>query len=203
VSSGLNLITQGLFQASGTSLATQGLIVLSSAPTVSSFSFLSGAAILPTVDVMLEFNPELQGGDIGIENGDLRRDASLRTSVLLSLFSDRRANPEEVIRFGGDDARGWWGDGFAEVKGDQFGAKLWLLGREKVLPETLNRAREYTREALAWMVEDGVADEVLVDAAWLDDLVPRAPRGVLALGVEISKPTDVPERYALVWSGTA
>lgn len=203
MSSGLQLVTQGLFQASGLSLATQGLIVLSSAPSGSSFTILSGAGFLPTVDVLLAFDPNQLAGDIAIENGDLARDQSLRTSLLLSLFTDRRATPEELVRVGGDDARGWWGDSVAEVQGDQFGSKLWLLRREKVIQETLNRAREYARAALAWMVEDGVASELGVEAAWLDDLVARAPRGILALGIEITKPTDVPERYALVWAGTA
>ena len=199
MSSGLSLITGGLFKPSGLSLVTQGLIVLASPGS----SFVSGAPILPTIDVLLAFDPNTLAGDIAIENGDLARETSLRTAVLLSLFTDRRATPEELARFGGDDARGWWGDSIAEVDGDQFGSKLWLLGREKVLPETLNRAREYARQALSWLVEDGVASEVRVEAAWLDDLVERVPRGFLALGIEIQKPTDVPERYALVWAGTA
>jgi phage gp46-like protein len=195
--SGLSLVTGGLFPTSGLSLTTGGLLVLAS----SGSSFSGTAALLPTLDALLAFDLDMLAGDIAIDSGDLARETTLQTAVLLSLFTDRRATADELARFGGDDARGWWGDELAEVEGDEFGSKLWLLAREKVLPETLNRAREYARQALAWMIEDGVASSVAVEAAWLDTLVPRMPRGILALGVEIAKPTDVPERYALVWAG--
>ena len=195
--SGLSLVTGGLFPASGLSLTTGGLLVLAS----SGSSFSGTAALLPTLDALLAFDEVLLAGDISIEAGDLARETTLQTAVLLSLFTDRRATSDELARFGGDDARGWWGNELAEVEGDEFGSKLWLLAREKVVPETLNRAREYARQALAWMVEDGVAASVSVEAAWLDSLMARVPRGILALGVEIAKPTDVPERYALVWAG--
>ena len=198
MSAGLELVTQGLFQASGLSFATQGLIILASGGS----SFVTGTPTLPTVDVLLSFDPDLLAGDIAIEAGDLAREESLQTAILLSLFSDRRATKEELARFGGDDARGWWGDAIAEVEGDEFGSKLWLLSRGKAIPETLNRAREYARQALSWLIEDEVASGVTVEAAWLDALVPRAPRGFLALGIEIQRPTDVPARFALVWAGT-
>jgi phage gp46-like protein len=195
--SGLSLVTGGLFPTSGLSLTTGGLLVLAS----SGSSFSGTAALLPTLDALLAFDLDMLAGDIAIDSGDLARETTLQTAVLLSLFTDRRATADELARFGGDDARGWWGDELAEVDGDEFGSKLWLLSREKTLPETLNRAREYARQALAWMIEDDVASSVAVEAAWLDTLVPRMPRGILALGIEIVKPTDVPERYALVWAG--
>ena len=196
MSSGLDLVTEGLFDPTGLSLVTHGLIVLESGS-----SFSTSAASLPTIDALFAFDEELLAGDIAIEAGDLAREVSLRTAVLLSLFSDRRASADELAVFGGDDARGWWADAIAEVEGDEFGSKLWLLARAKVLPETLNRAREYTRQALGWLVEDGVAAAVAVEAAWLSDLVESAPRGFLALGIEIERPTDVPQRYAILWAG--
>jgi len=197
MSAGLELVTGGLFQSSGLSLTTGGLLFLSS----SSSSFPGGASFLPTIDALLSYDPSILSSDISIEAGDLARDATLRTAILLSLFTDARATKDELAGFGGDDARGWWGDSIAEIEGDTFGSKLWLLGREKVIPETLNRAREYGRQALAWLVEDGVASGIIVESAWLDDLISPAPRGFLALGIEIQKPTEVPARFALVWAG--
>ncbi len=196
MSYGLELVTEGLFQASGLSLTTRGLLIV---PSTSSFA--ASAVALPTLDALLAYDTDALSSDVSIVDGDLAHEDSLRTAVLLSLFSDARATPDELAAFGGTDARGWWGDAISEVEGDAWGSKLWLLAREKVLPETLNRAREYARAALAWMIEDGVASEVTTEAAWLDDLVPRAPRGFLALGVEIQRPSDVPQRYAVVWSG--
>jgi len=196
VSTGLDLVTEGLFKPTGPTLATRGLIVLEDAGV-----FVPGGPLDPTLDALLFFDPEPLSGDIRIKLGDIERETTLRTSLLLSLFSDRRASPDELERFGDEDPRGWWADEFAPVENDEIGSKLWLLAREKVLPETLSRARTYAQEALRWMVDDGVAATVEVEAAWLDSIDRRAPRGFLALGIDITKPKGVSARYAVVWAG--
>ena len=60
---------------------------------------------------------------------------------------------------------------------------LWLLSREKTLPEVLRRAHDYAFEALIWLVDDGIARAVDVDAT-----MPRP--GLLALAVKIFLPDD-------------
>lgn len=197
MSTGLDLVTEGLFKPTGPTLATRGLIVLEDA----GGGILPGGPLDPTLDALLFFDPETLSGDVRIKLGDLERETTLRTAVLLSLFSDRRATSDELARFGDDDPRGWWADEFAPVENDQIGSKLWLLAREKVLPETRARARTYAQEALRWMVEDGVAATLDVEVAWLDELDARAPRGFLALGIDITKPKGVSARYAVVWAG--
>ncbi|MDU1063265.1 MAG: phage GP46 family protein [Leclercia adecarboxylata] len=77
----------------------------------------------------------------------------LPRAVIISLFSWRRANADDNA----DQTMGWWGDTFPTVTGDRIGSRLWLLGREKITNNTLNRARDYATEALQWMVDDGVA----------------------------------------------
>jgi phage gp46-like protein len=63
----------------------------------------------------------------------------------------------------GADRRGWWADAFDQVNAldklapESFGSRLWLLMREKQLPKTRERVRDYVLEALAWMIEDGMA----------------------------------------------
>lgn len=83
-------------------------------------------------------------------------------AVVISLFTWRRARPDDELP--GSDRFGWWGDGFATVAGDRIGSRLWLLSREKLVPRTIERAREYAREALDWLIEDGVASRVEVTA---------------------------------------
>lgn len=78
-------------------------------------------------------------------------------AVIVSLFTWRRANPDDVAEGG---KMGWWGDTTSEVTNDRIGSRLWLLAREKVLPATINRAREYAAEALAWLIEDSLASRV-------------------------------------------
>lgn len=82
-------------------------------------------------------------------------------AVIISLFTWRRANPDDITE---GRKMGWWGDTTSEVMNDRIGSRLWLLAREKVLPATINRAREYASEALAWLIEDGLASRVDVEA---------------------------------------
>ncbi|RJX19022.1 MAG: hypothetical protein C4575_09340 [Desulforudis sp.] len=89
----------------------------------------------------------------------------LTTAVIVSLFTDRRAEDDDVLPDSANgDKRGWWGDLVSpEVEGDRIGSRLWLLEREKTTPETLIRAREYIEQALEWLVDDGVAAKVEIE----------------------------------------
>lgn len=80
----------------------------------------------------------------------------LPRAVIISLFSWRRANPDDNAPV----PMGWWGDTYPTVTGDRIGSRLWLLGREKIINNTLNRARDYAAEALQWLIDDGVAARV-------------------------------------------
>jgi phage gp46-like protein len=112
-----------------------------------------------------------QGGWARDAVGNLALGSDLEAAVWTSLFSDRRALPDDVIPDGTDDRRGWWGDTYADKP---IGSRLWLLDRAKRIPETLRRAEDYAREALAWLVEDGVAARVEVTAIWATNIGPNA-----------------------------
>lgn len=149
-------------------------------------------------DLMLSFN-DLRGGDLVLDGQDLARDDGLESAVLVSLFTDRRASPEQVRP--GDDAtdlRGWWGDVNPPVDGDQTGSHLWLLRREKQTPETLARARQYARDAVDWMLADRVAASVSVETEYAD-------RGVMFIGVDIARPDGrrLSFRYDYEWAAQA
>ena len=131
--------------------------------------------------IALGWDNNLMGGVLPFAGG-FQDDAGLGTSALISLFTDRRA--------GGDDGlppaerRGWVGDVLAEVPGDRYGSRLWLLKREKQTEETRIRAEEYAREALEWMVDDGLVSAIEVEAAWV------AP-GMLGLRLRFDGGSDV------------
>ncbi|BFT62373.1 phage GP46 family protein [Pseudomonas moorei] len=144
--------------------------------------------------VMTEF-----GGDLVLFGFDLERDDGLETAVIISLFTDRRATAEQIPpEFPQDDLRGYWGDITNASASDQTGSLLWLLAREKELPQTLSRAEQYCREALAWMVDDLVASRIEVAASYY-------ARGVMLLLVDIYRPTGsaVRFRYNYEWSAQA
>lgn len=101
--------------------------------------------------------------DIQINTRDLLRDPGLETAVLLSLFTDRRAGPEDVLPDNSGDRRGWWGDAL-NTNDDADGSKLWLTFRGKITDSTVVQIEEYVREALQWLIDDGVAERVSVQA---------------------------------------
>lgn len=132
--------------------------------------------------------------DLALDGNDLQIEENLSTAILISLFSDRRASADDVLPGAPDDLRGWWADAWPDVEGDRIGSRLWLLSREKEVPETLRRAKEYVQEALAWLVEDGIAARVEVAVS-----VPR--RGVLGLSVTVYRRDGRSENYQydVIW----
>lgn len=131
--------------------------------------------------------------DISHVGTGLELDDGLETAVIISLFTDRRANEDDELP-SGDDKRGWWGDSYANVDGDLIGSRLWLLAREKQMASVVDRAKTYAEEALRWMVEDGIAEKVFVSAEIVS-------KGVLGLLVEIYRPNVSPVKYQFnyVW----
>ena len=134
--------------------------------------------------------------DWSVLNADLESDNGLETAVILSLYTDGLANDDDPLPGRNDDRRGWWGDAWPEIPGDRIGSRLWLLSREKQTADILIRAREYALEALAWLVDDGVARRV--------DAVATSPvPAVLTLAVSIERPVGPPVKFRFddFWRG--
>ncbi|MFC3674653.1 phage GP46 family protein [Ferrovibrio xuzhouensis] len=126
----------------------------------------------------LLFDLTALAGDIKVEVTGAGLTDRLREAVLISLFTWRQADPSDPLPDG--DRRGWWGDSFPAVPGDRIGSRLWLLVREKIVPSTLVRARQYTEEALAWLVTDGLARSVFIT-------VERIGIEAIGIGAEIEE----------------
>jgi phage gp46-like protein len=92
----------------------------------------------------------------------MNREELLRRAVTISLFTWRRAGPDDVL----DDAdrQGWWGDSVPSAAGDKIGSRLWLLRRRTLVADTLKDAKAFAEEALAWLVDDQVVTAVTVTA---------------------------------------
>ena len=146
------------------------------------------------MDILLDFDGRLLTGDARQVGADLEQEDGLKTAVILSLFTDRRAEAADGLPTGEEDRRGWWGDLVAAADNDRLGSRLWLLLREKQTPEVLMRAEEYAREALNWLLEDGVAKGIEISAEWVS-------RGLLGLRVVISRPAGdaVEYRFNYLW----
>jgi len=118
-------------------------------------------------DIRTVWSDTLLSGDWVIEPPDLASGHDLSTSVLISLFTDRLADEDDSLPDNTGDRRGWWGDTGPQPQ-RHIGSKLWLLTREKATNDVRLRAEDYAREALAWMLTDGVADQIDVAAAWVE-----------------------------------
>lgn len=140
------------------------------------------------MDLRTRFVAEDLRCDWLLASPQLDTDDGLETAVIISLFTDGLADPDDVLPDNSGHRRGWWGDSFAEIESDRIGSKLWLLSREKQLTVVLQRVRAYARDALHWLIEDGIARAVEVEAEF-----PRI--GVIAIGVTIQRAVEGPLRF--------
>lgn len=111
-------------------------------------------------------------------DGQLEVDHDLKTAVLVSLFTWRRAEPDDTLPDPRGSRRGWWGDLLAARP---IGSRLWLLAREKQTAEVVRLAREYAEEALQWLIDDGVCSSV-------DVFTEIVQAGMLGLRCTFTKP---------------
>jgi phage gp46-like protein len=116
----------------------------------------------------------------------------IETAILISIFSDRMANPGDVIPDGTGDPRGWWADDDVRI-----GSRMWLLRRAKQTAKTQQLAYDYLAESLQWMIDDGVVARFDITTQWVSTgmlgavIVAWSPTGTL-----LSK-----GQYAWAWAG--
>lgn len=143
-------------------------------------------------DIATAWNVQGAYGDWATIPGDLQGGDDLETAVLISLFSDRRAEESDVIPDGTSDRRGWWGDAGQTYP---IGSRLWLLSRAKQTPQTLNSAQGYCTEALQWLLDDGVAANINVAASFIG-------QGALGIAIGLYDQTgQTVATYQWAWKG--
>ena len=158
------------------------------APSAYPYTSLVNAAAVPApgVEVLATYALALEGG--------------LTTAVLLSLWTDKRAGPDDTLPLRETDRRGWVGDEYIARAdaGEAWGSGLWLLYTGKVTGNVLELARFTAAESLAWLLRDGIASRVDVVAEW----VRPAGAGLynrLAVRVTIWQPEQTRPVYDVLW----
>lgn len=128
--------------------------------------------------------------DIEFLNGEFTLEEGLETAVHMSIYTDRRASDDDVLD-DPDDKRGWWGDQF---ESDEIGSKRWQLYRQKITDQTLALLGQYDRDALQWMIDDGVVKDIKV-------VVERYDRTTVSEEIQIyySDGKSVAFKFKTVW----
>jgi phage gp46-like protein len=128
-------------------------------------------------DVRLKEYSSLEGVTMDfllLDSGRLDEREELATAVRVALGTDAKADDAEVLPDpDSTDRRGWWGDYEAEEiwGGWPIGCKNWLLSRAKITDapalegSTLQRARQYTLDALQPFIDNLIASNAVVGAA--------------------------------------
>jgi phage gp46-like protein len=119
---------------------------------------------MTNIDIKL-IADELGIYDIGIDSdGDLTKDDSFDTSIIVSLFTDARADESEQSI--PERRRGWWGDLFNDAP---IGSKLWLLYQAKRTQPKLNSAKGYAQDSLSWLVSDKYAKSISITSNFIEN----------------------------------
>jgi phage gp46-like protein len=132
--------------------------------------------------------------DIDISDSGEVREYGFDTAIYVSLFTDARATAAQIAL--PQYRRGWVGNIVSPVNGRQLGGMLWLIDQRRLNQSTLNAAIDYARKALAWIVDDGLAQKIDVTG----EIVPR--QGV-ALDITITSINgSIDNRYYRLWELT-
>lgn len=97
-----------------------------------------------------------------VSGSGFQSEGQIRTLAINYLLSDARSQDGDVNPCDPSDRRGWWAttcrdDGF------ELGSRLWLLENSRLNDETVLIAREYAEEALGRLVDNGLAERIVVD----------------------------------------
>lgn len=138
-----------------------------------------------------------------LPTGALDEREELATAIRVALGTDRLSAVDEVLPdLDSTDRRGWWGDLEAEEiwGGWPIGCKNWLLTRAKITDvpskegSTLQRANQYTKDALQPFLDKRVATKITTSAIRTElnriEVTATIYRGPLS---------EIELRYQLLW----
>jgi len=125
------------------------------------------------------------------ENGDILTADFFDTSILYSLFGERRADGSQIQE--ANRRRGWIGN---ENKDHENGSLLWLYQQERVTTSVLRAVEDDARKCLQWLVDDGYAVSV-------DEVQAQLTSGLVRVQITIRRSLDkVTRRFYELWTNT-
>jgi phage gp46-like protein len=125
------------------------------------------------------------------DSGDIETEDQLDTAILVSLFTDRRANSAQIVK--PQARRGWVGD--LETPEDLYGSMLWLFEQSRLTAVVASKIGSFGQACLQWMLRDSIATEVSARA------IVRAQR--VDLKIDIKKPNSPAEAHVFaLWENS-
>jgi len=122
-------------------------------------------------------------------------DNGLGLLIHTSLFTDKHAHDDAVTPGGKGDVRGWWGDSFALIEGDQIGSDIWLSSRAVANQGALNDVQSRASAALKHVVDRGLVTKIETSTAFEGD--------IMKIFVDVTHLDGTTARYThdLFWRG--
>jgi phage gp46-like protein len=148
------------------------------------------------MDILLDWNNNQGSGDWSIIGGDLSVTSDglsdLSNAIQLSLFTDCRATPGFITVDGNN--KGYWGDTYTT---SALGSNLWQLyrGIKSGNTQLLLQARDYSRAALQWLINDGLVKTLSVQTSWIS----RTAIGILIQIIQPQQSSTVSFNYSWSW----
>lgn len=124
-------------------------------------------------------------------DGDILTENFLDTSILMSIFCERRATAAEMPE--SHRRRGWIGN--ESTPGFEVGSKLWLFYQTSVTRSLLNAMASVLNDAFRWLIEDNIAISSNASVAITSSGV--------SVEVTIERPNSrVDKRFFELWENT-
>jgi len=132
--------------------------------------------------------------DIGLNlDGDFEMDQSYDTAIVVSIFTDARADESEIAE--SSNRRGWAGN--EATPGREMGGKVWLWVTNRNTPAVRRGLASALDDCLAWFVTDGLLDEAPSAKSF------KVNAGALGVNVGIPRPgSTVDNRSFEAWERT-
>jgi phage gp46-like protein len=126
------------------------------------------------------------------QTGDIKTEDFFDTSILMSIFCERRASVNEMTV--SQYRRGWIGN--ESTPNFEIGSKLWLFEQSRLTRNTLNGINSVVKESLNWMIDDGIALEISVVSELNQN-------NRIVIEVTLLRPnSQVEKRYFDLWENT-
>ena len=131
--------------------------------------------------------------DLVLGDGDFNSVDGFETAIATSYFTDSRAPSVQVQA--AQNRRGWVGNIlYADIE-RELGGLLWVLDQARITDDTLNLAKTFAQDSLAWMVEDGIARNVAVS-------VEKAGYRTIKILTNVTTLDNTVLRYVTLWKNT-